>query len=56
MLPVMSMILAAASRIHLPGILIPGLLMSVYVSLIATTTLCVVAMVSLVPTMTGFRF
>jgi hypothetical protein len=56
MLPVMSMMLAAPSRVHVSGIGISRLMMSLCVSLIATTTLSVVAMVPLVSTMTRFRF
>jgi hypothetical protein len=56
MLPVMSMMLAAPSRAHVSGIGISRLMMPLCVSLIATTTLSVVAMVPLVSTMTGFRF
>ena len=56
MLPVMSMMLAAPSRVHVSGIGISRLMMSLCVSMIATTTLSVVAMVPLVSTMTRFRF
>ena len=56
MLPVMSMMLAAPSRVHVSGIGISGLMMPLCMSLITTATLSVVAMVPLVSTMTRFRF
>jgi hypothetical protein len=56
MLPVMSMMLAAPSRVHVSGIGISGLMTPLCMSLIATATLSVVAMVPLVSTMTRFRF
>lgn len=56
MLPVMPMVLAAPSRVHVSGTGISGLMMPLCVSLITTATLSVVAMVPLVSTMTRFRF
>jgi hypothetical protein len=56
MLPVMSMMLAAPSRVHVSGIGIPRLMMPLCMSLITTATLSMVAMVPLVSAMTGFCF